>query len=616
MLERRSAMEPSPFKLNFSLKDPLLQKSFLLMQGVVERCFLLDKLNSLYNNIGQIEGDQPYVEKILQAMNVRYEVDAQDFCRIPVTGPAIVVANHPFGGIEGVILAAILRAVRSDARIMANYLLARITELKDYFIFVDPFGTERSASSNIKPMKDCLGWLRQGGMLGIFPAGEVAHIDLHKRAIQDPEWNPNLARLIRRTEAPVIPIYFEGNNGPLFQIAGLMHPRLRTAMLPREFLNKKDSVLKVRVGQPIPFERMERFTNDDEFMNYLRLRTYILANRHAPRKTTRRRLPPLRLKTAQKPIEEFRGVEGLLRDIEGLPAEQELLASEEYKVYFARAAQIPNVLHEIGRLREITFRQVNEGTGEKLDLDRFDKHYLHLFVWNPARQELVGAYRMGQTDIILRQSGMKGLYTSTLFKYRKRLMDQLNPALELGRSFIRPEYQRNYSALLLLWKGIGAYVARHPRYTNLFGPVSINNEYHSTSRQLLVQFLQHNRSDPGLSQLIKPRKPLKNKKIRLCDRDLLQKVVTDVDEVTELIGEIEKDQKGIPILLKQYLKLGGKLLAFNIDPDFSYVLDGLIWVDLLKTDHKTMHKYMGKEGCSRFMEYHGRVQPAAKAAAS
>ncbi|OGV42066.1 MAG: hypothetical protein A2X46_05810 [Lentisphaerae bacterium GWF2_57_35] len=605
-------MESSPFKLNVSLKDPLLQKSFLLMQGWVEKCFRLDQLNSLYNDIGQIEGDQAYVEKILQAMNVRYEVDAQDYCRLPASGPAIVVANHPFGGIEGVILAAILRAIRPDSRIMANYLLARIAELHDYFIFVDPFGAEHSASSNIKPMKDCLGWLRKGGLLGIFPAGEVSHIDLHKREIRDPLWNPNLARLIRRTEAPVAPVYFEGNNSPLFQIAGLMHPRLRTAMLPREFLNKKDSVIKVRVGQPIPFQRLQRFETDGDLMEYLRLRTYILASRHAPKKTPSRRMHPLRFKPAQKSVAEFCGSEGLAHDIDALPPEQELLASEDYKVYYARAGQIPHILHEIGRLREVTFRQVNEGTGEELDLDRFDKHYLHLFVWNPARRELVGAYRMGQTDVILRQSGMKGLYTSTLFKYRKRLLDQLNPALELGRSFIRPEYQRNYSALLLLWKGIGAYVARHPRYTNLFGPVSINNEYHSMSRQLLVRFLQHNRSDPELAQLIKPRKPLKNQKIRHCDHDLLQKVVTDVDEVAELIGEIEKDQKGIPILLKQYLKLGGKLLAFNIDPDFSFVLDGLIWVDLLKTDPKTMHKYMGREGCARFMEFHGRLQPALK----
>ena len=421
--------------------------------------------------------------------------------------------------------------------------------------------------------------------------------------ICDPEWSEMIARIACKTEAPVLPVYFDGRNDSLFQLAGMIHPRLRTVMLPKQFINKKNKTIRMRVGHVIPFSRLSRFDSDQDIMTYLRLRTYIMANRGRESRVTRKTLRDL-FKRAHCPVIAPCDSEMLEREIAALPPEQELLTYDEIKVYYARVDQAPTVLRELGRLREITFRQANEGTGRALDIDKYDEYYLHLFMWNTKRKELVGAYRLGQTDVILGKYGVKGFYTSTLFKYRKKLLEQLNPGLELGRSFIRPEYQRNFSALMLLWKGIAAFIAKNPKYTNLFGPVSINNEYHSTSRQLLVRFLELNSFDPDFSRLIKPKKPMKIKHLKNVDKTTFTRVITDVNEVSELIAEIEKDQKGIPVLLRQYLKLGGKLLGFNVDPAFSFVLDGLIWVDMLQADMRTLNKYMGREQAEAFLQFH------------
>ena len=288
----------------------------------------------------------------------------------------------------------------------------------------------------------------------------------------------------------------------------------------------------------------------------------------------------------------------------GLPLESVLLESGDFTVFLARAGQIPCLLREIGRLRELTFRQAHEGTGKACDLDGFDRHYLHLFIWNHAKQEVVGAYRLGQADYILPRFGKHGLYTSTLFNYKTALLERINPALELGRSFVRAEYQKNYAALLLLWKGIGSFVARNPKYKILFGPVSINNQYHAISQQLMVNSLRLNNYLPELAKLVKPKRPFHAKILRRFDGSISNAAISDINEVSNLIADIEPNQQGIPILLKQYLKLGGKLLAFNQDQNFSNVLDALILVDLTETPLKILERYMGRDGASNFVAYH------------
>jgi putative hemolysin len=295
----------------------------------------------------------------------------------------------------------------------------------------------------------------------------------------------------------------------------------------------------------------------------------------------------------------------LQADLAGLPQDQRLIDGGDFAVYIARALQIPNLLNEIGRLREITFRDAGEGTGKAVDLDRFDDHYQHLFLWNHASDELVGAYRLGLTDIILAHCGTRGLYTNQLFRYKPALLKRLTCAIEFGRSFIRHEYQRKFNSLMLLWKGIGAFVAQNPQYNLLFGPVSISNDYHTVSRDLIVRFLQAKRFDATLSRFVAPRKPYRTGFFMRGNGRMLHAGVNDLDDISLLISEIERDGKGIPILLRQYLKLNGRLICFNIDREFSDVVDGLLMVDLRKTDPRLLKRFMGEEGVERFTAVHG-----------
>ena len=295
-------------------------------------------------------------------------------------------------------------------------------------------------------------------------------------------------------------------------------------------------------------------------------------------------------------------------EIAALPASAYLNVTPEYDVMIARTPEIPNVLREIGRLREITFRQVGEGTGKAIDLDGFDEHYLHLFVWHRADRQIVGAYRLGLTDEILPRLGRDGLYTSTLFRFSDELLEQLGPAIEMGRSFVRPEYQKEYAPLLLLWKGIGTYVATHPTRRKLFGPVSVSNEFQSTTRQLLIEFLRTTSFSEELSKWVSPRNPPSREGARMPEIEGLMSsaVVRDMEQVNELVADLEADRRGVPVLLRQYLKLNAKVLGFNVDPDFGDVLDALMLVDLTEVEKPILTRYMGKEGVEKFLECHAQ----------
>jgi putative hemolysin len=276
--------------------------------------------------------------------------------------------------------------------------------------------------------------------------------------------------------------------------------------------------------------------------------------------------------------------------------------------YLATAADIPTVLAEIGRLREVTFRAAGEGTGKAVDLDEFDPHYLHLFVWHEAKGEVVGAYRMAGTDQVPSHFGLSRLYTASLFEYGPAFLDRIGPALELGRSFVRAEYQRGFAPLLLLWKGIGAYVAQNPRYKILFGPVSISNQYQSVSRELIVSYLERHASLRDWVGLVSTRNPFRPS--RRLVRGTMPETGFDVEDLSAVVSDIEPTRAGVPVLLRQYLKLGGKLLGFNVDPKFSNALDGLILVDLTKTEPRLLERYLGKSEATRFLVFHKRTHGA------
>ncbi|MAE67373.1 MAG: glycerol acyltransferase, partial [Phycisphaeraceae bacterium] len=355
-----------------------------------------------------------------------------------------------------------------------------------------------------------------------------------------------------------------------------------------------------QIGSPIPYRRFASMSDPEALTAHLRMRTYILKGRLQGGTDK-----PAPQRQVGAPIIAARLPNALRRDIEGVPSDQVLLGNEHIRVLYARTAQVPTVIREIGRLRELTFRAVGEGTGRAVDLDRFDDWYLHLIAWDQQAQQIVGAYRMGPTDEILARYGTSGLYTSTLFHYRPTLLEQISPALELGRSFVHPDYQKSYAPLMMLWKGIGAYAVANPRYRMMFGPVSISSDYRSISKQILMTFLRLNRYLPDLGRLLRPRHPPRLRPDGSWDLRQTSTGLKDISEVDELIRDIEADRKSIPVLLRQYLKLNGVLLGFNVDPDFGDVLDGLMLVDLCRVDRNVLDKYMGKEGARGFLAHHG-----------
>ena len=583
----------SPFELTGPLKR--LPAVGPLILGVAERALAFQRLANIHRQLaGNFVTPARFAEEALEVLQVRFEVDAARLDLIPKSGPVAVVANHPYGGLEGLYLLGLLLSLRSDTKLIGNQLLHRIPELRDVIIPVDAFGGGQAARTNAPGMRAALRHVRNGGLIVLFPAGAVSHLHLSAGRVCDPTWNASAARFLRMCGCPVIPMHFGGNNSAIFQTLGLLHPGMRTAMLSHELLNKKNRVIPVTVGRAIQPSSLRHQEDDVALARSLRLSTYALeAHRTILRRTTH----------APQPLADAVPTSLLEAEISNLPPENVLATSHHMHVLFARAEQIPWTLREIGRLREIAFRAVGEGTGNSRDLDDYDTHYVHLFAWDNQRKVIVGAYRLGHVDEIVAKQGQRGLYTRSLFSYGEPFLRAVGNALELGRSFIVPEQQRNFGTLLLLWKGIAQYVIRHPRYHVLFGPVSMSAEYRPHSQALLVDFIKRRCFDKELAQLIRARRPFRRThSLAALSGDLAG--LGDLDGLSELMEKIEPDGKGVPVLLRQYLKLGARVIGFNVDANFSNVVDGMIVVDLARVERRELYKYMGREAAETFLAVH------------
>lgn len=590
--------------------DKLPTRALRLLARLVKRPLEsvsgLRAVDRVYARAWRMPREIPFVDRVLQAVGVRTAFEQEDLQALPTEGPLVIVANHPFGGIEGVILLSLLRRVRPDVKAMANYMLGVIPEMREDFIFVDPFGGKSAAQANRRSIKESLDWLKAGHALIVFPAGEVSSFEWSARRVRDSPWSSSIAALARKSGATVVPIFFAGHNGTAFQLAGMLHPRLRTMFLPRQFKNKRGRTLTLHIGAALTAKELETVAQSNEqLIKYLRFRVYLLAERKILRKRRFISLHPPMMPA--EPIVAPVPVEKLKAEIEQLPESARLVASGDLTVYIAAAEQIPAALREIGRLRESSFRAVGEGTGNAIDLDAFDNYYYHLFMWNSARQEIIGSYRLGLTDKIMAERGVAGLYTRTLFEFDEQLMQKIPPAIEMGRSFIRTEYQKAYTSLFLLWKGISAFIGRNPHYRVLFGPVSITNEYREASRGMILASMRQTCMEDDLTHLIKPKFPPRPaRRTEWCMPEYAE-FLNDIEQVARYVAEIEPDGKDIPVLLRQYLKLGGRLLSFNVDPEFSSVVDGLIMVDLSRSNARTIRRYMGNEVADAYFKYHGFV---------
>ena len=436
----------------------------------------ISAINKIYDK-NKNKSDLEFLNGVLNDCKIEFEIPEEDLKRIPKDGPFITISNHPLGGIDGVLLLKLLIEKRADYKIIANFLLHRIEPLKPYIMPVNPFETRKDAKSSVAGIKSALIHLREGKPLGIFPAGEVSTYRDGKLMVDKP-WEDGAVRLIKKAKVPVIPIYFHAKNSQLFYILSKISGTLRTAKLPSEVISQKNRVIKVRIGKPISVKDQEQYKDVPSFYEFIRKKTYMLANPFE--KTSQNILSPQNLKIPKKAkkIISQKSPDLFLKEVDDLRDKgSRLLESKNYEVFFANAKEIPNILHEIGRLREITFRDVGEGTNKPIDLDKFDRYYHHLFLWDNVKNELVGAYRMGLGKDIFKKYGINGFYVHTLFRIEPELYAMMQNTIELGRAFIAKNYQQKPMPLFLLWKGIVHVTLRYPKYKYLMGGVSISNQF-------------------------------------------------------------------------------------------------------------------------------------------
>ena len=530
----------------------------------------LNKLNSLYDGLSQYKGNQ-VAAKYIELLNIKIEAAQEELANIPKSGPLVFVSNHPTGTLDGLVLIHLLSQVRPDVKFMGNMLLSRLEPLKEFFIEVNPFDSH--SAQNVGGIRASMDHVRKGGALVIFPAGEISTYKHPFAQIKDKPWSASVLKFIKKLSVSIIPIHITAHNSRMFHLCGMVHPMLRTAMIPHETTNKQDAEVRVRVGSVIQPRRQSEFDTVELFGKYLRTNVYSLSepfddsqdveedNSNVPENITSS-VPNDVLSNEVKSLDGYK-----------------LFDHGNYTVYFAPAEVIPNMMLEIGRQREITFRQVGEGTNQDIDTDKFDTYYRHMFVWDNTEQQLVGAYRVGMGREIMDKYGIAGFYTDTLFKLSNKMGDIMGLTLELGRSFIVKKYQRKSQSLLLLWKGILHILLKNEHYRYLMGPVTMSGKLSDISKLMIINHLQAHHYDNDVAAMVNPRIGLSGLEKKKFDKKSIENI-DSIDLIDKIILDVNRNRFGTPILLKKYLQLNGKIVGFNTDPQFNNAIDALMLLDI------------------------------------
>lgn len=535
---------------------------------------------------GGLAGLPPFefAARALSVLNVSADASPDRCDQVPRDGPVLVVCNHPYGGVEALILAAALKSVRTDIKFLANGALRVFRELEPLIITTNPLAV---TPKNLTSIRQCEAHLRSGGLLVVFPAGRVSFYQRQKRRIADGEWNRVVGHLALRTEAALLPVWFDGANSRLFHTLGRLWDRSKLLMLPRELLKLRGRCIRFRVGRPIAAPAW-RHMSVPGVTQYARVMTHLQDVRSDGRSDA---VPPV-----LQPLAPRGDVELMCRELEALPAAQRLLDFKQFSVFFAMAQQMPTVMAEIARERERIFRAYDEGSGQPRDGDRYDQTYVQLFVWDNEARSLVGAYRLGKTDELRRQREPAAIYLSQMFQFADAFYEAAPPSLELGRSFVVPEHQKSYHALYLLWQGIGRFLLAHPRYRHLYGTVSLSRQYDSQAVALLCDAL----ITP--SPHVRPRQPLRHPLHPEWWDYHRREGTLDLAALSALVRGLDAEGKDLPILLKHYHKLGARFHCVGLDPNFNETPGLLLSVDVPALTPKVLSTFLGS-GAAAYLAF-------------
>ncbi len=553
----------------------------------------ISTMNKIYDRNKHLN-DLPFLNAILDEFQIKFEIPEEDLKRLPKNGAYITVSNHPLGGIDGILLLKLMVEREPQFKIIANFLLHRIEPLKPYVMPVNPFENHKDAKSSMTGIKDALRHLSDGKPLGIFPAGEVSTYKDDKLVVDRP-WEEGAIKLIKKAKVPVVPIYFHAKNSRLFYWLSQVSDTLRTAKLPSELLTQKNRVIKVRIGKPISVAEQGEYESVEDFSEFLRRKTYMLANPYE-KETKLIDTSNLNLKLSNKGPKEIAGPansDKILAEIERLrKGDSRLLQSKNYEVFFASADKIPAILYELGRLREITFREVGEGTNESLDIDQYDRYYHHMFLWDDSTKQVAGAYRMGLGSEIYKKYGIDGFYLHDLFRFEPELYDMMSKSIEMGRAFIIKDYQQKPMPLFLLWKGVVHLTLHYPEHKFLIGGVSISNQFSDFSKSLMIEFMKSHYYDPYIAQYVHPKKEYKVK-LKDADKDFVfEEAEADLNKFDKFIEEVEPGNLRLPVLIKKYIKQNARVIAFNVDPLFNNAIDGLMYIRIADLPESTVKPVM------------------------
>lgn len=559
---------------------------------ILMKVLKISTINKFYKRNKHLQGVE-FLDSILEEFQIKFEIPEEDLKRLPKDGAYITVSNHPLGGIDGILLLKLMLEQRSDFKIIANFLLHRIKPMAPYIMPVNPFEDRKDVKSSIAGFKNAILHLRDGHPLGLFPAGEVSTYRDGKLVVDRP-WEDAAMKLVKKAEVPVVPIYFHAKNSRLFYKLSKISDTFRTAKLPSEVLTQKRRTIRVRIGKPISVADQKEYGNLEEFSEFLRRKTYMLSHSFEDKPKILENLSAT-LKTPKAPKNIVTPVDNelMIKEVDALrEGDARLLQSKNYEVFLAQANNIPNILREIGRLREITFREIGEGTNEAIDLDPFDNYYHHMFLWDNNAKILAGAYRMGLGSKIFAEHGIDGFYLQDLFRFEPELYKMMSESIEMGRAFIIKEYQQKPMPLFLLWKGIVHTTLRYPEHKFLIGGVSISNQFSNFSKSLMVEFMKSHYYDPYIAQYVHPKKEFKVK-LKDADKDFVfDEAEADLNKFDKFIDEIEPGALRLPVLLKKYIKQNARLVAFNVDPLFNNSVDGLMYIRIADLPESTVKPVM------------------------
>lgn len=562
-------------------KNPDLRRASRPFRQLTDR----NKSRQIWQELAEVEGIE-FMESFQQSHGIEIGVGGKGWNQIPSKGAFITVSNHQYELWDCVALLKALIEKRPDVKLMLDFLPEQLYPLRDFVLLNPSINPHNGVKDKKKGKEEAFQHLRAGKPLVLFPSGKVS--SLHQWGNSDLTWQSSIIKLIRNAEVPVIPVYLEGSNRLFSQFLGLVPPHLRTSPLLSETLKRKSASIQLQVGNPISVRELQDIREIQRLKRYLRARTYALSSER--RSSSFFRFSIGRAAKAH-PLAAAYDSARLEEDIRQLGPSDLIKQQQEYDLYFVGAEQIPNILQEIGRLRELTFRSVGEGSLYERDLDEFDLHYRHLFLWDREAKKIAGAYRIGLGDEIISCYGKKGFYTHRLFKMKSDFEKILGQGLELGRSFVVPEYQRKRLPLFMLWAGLHEIATHHSQYRYLFGPVSISNEYSRLSRELIVAMIRQFFWDEDLAKLVKARKQFRPSLKHVCVEDLLDGTGNDLSKLDRLIEELEPQHSRLPVLLKKYIKQKARIISFNVDPKFCNALDGLIIMDLADLPQET-HQMM------------------------